>query len=498
MLMLAAQINKRFPHLRFRRQFLFGPEAYAPNVAWNVHRFDDWLFLSAHRDVESLILSSAGRTIGLVGYLIDSAIPAASSEEILKRMLDESSSADDLFRRADALSGRWVLLYKDATECAVFTDPCGFRQVYYAEAGGTFWCGSQPEIIRQVAGLKKTADSRLKSFLASEGYRRQESAWVGAGTIYDRCSHLLPNHFLCLRRREAMRFYPRSPLPAMDTANAVEEASRILRGSIEGMALRAPLMLPVTAGYDSRVLLAASRNVKERVVYYVDRMGMHGEEHPDVAVPTALARILGLRFTVLDSAETVPRWFARLNCMNVTRARNLPKTRMIYAHYKSGTAAVNVNGNASEICRNFFDKKRTLDQRGLSAADLSRLLFHQETDFAVTELDIWLKDARGALESGYEPLDMLYWEQRLGNWGAHFPAEQDIAIEEFSPFNNRRLISLLLTCPAHLRVAPDYELYRQMIGKLWPEALCVPFNPPHEPKASSSARFAGALRFGRG
>lgn len=57
-------------------------------------------------------------------------------------------------------------------------------------------------------------------------------------------------------------------------------------------------------------------------------------------------------------------------------------------------------------------------------------------------------------------------------------AEQDIAIEEFCPFNCRLLYCLLLATPRRLRSGLDYPLYKQLIKHMWPEALALPFNPP--------------------
>ena len=72
---------------------------------------------------------------------------------------------------------------------------------------------------------------------------------------------------------------------------------------------------------------------------------------------------------------------------------------------------------------------------------------------------------------------MLYWEQRLGNWAAMVFAEQDVVLEEISPFNNRLLIETLLSSPRNLRAYPDYPLYWQLISEMWPEVLGLPFNP---------------------
>ncbi|PLX78349.1 MAG: hypothetical protein C0616_14755 [Desulfuromonas sp.] len=483
--------------LFFRRQYLFGPEPYCPNACWKVQGFEQGFFLSAHEDVDSYVLSTSQRSLALIGFFVDPFHPEKSSAEILRGLLDNLSSAADLMERTAPLGGRWVLIYKDTDHFLVLNDPCGLRQVYFAGDDNNFWCGSQPEIIRQVFDLKRNVEPLLSSFVKSKGYGWQEGAWVGPGTIWLGCTHLLPNHYLCLRRMVVERFFPVEPLPQVAVPAAVDESARILKNSIEGMALRSPLMLPVTAGYDSRVLLAASRDSLDRVECYVDRMGIIEEDHPDVEIPRQLTASLGLNFSVLNSEERVPDWFLRLNRINVTRSRNLPKSRMIYARYKDPVAAININGNASEVCRNFFDKYLDLVEETLPASRLAEIFFGEGTDFATREIAAWLKELGDVDPMGYLVLDMLYWEQRMGNWGGHFPAEQDIALEEFSPFNNRRLMTLLLACPTAMRAAPDFELYRQLIQQMWPELLDYPFNPAYSEKLSLRQRirtFLGGLR----
>jgi hypothetical protein len=65
----------------------------------------------------------------------------------------------------------------------------------------------------------------------------------------------------------------------------------------------------------------------------------------------------------------------------------------------------------------------------------------------------------------------------MGNWGALAPFEQDIAIEEISPFNNRSLIATLLKVHPSKRKAPNYELFRKLIQALWSDTLLEPINP---------------------
>jgi len=58
-----------------------------------------------------------------------------------------------------------------------------------------------------------------------------------------------------------------------------------------------------------------------------------------------------------------------------------------------------------------------------------------------------------------------------------YQAEQDIAIEEFSPFNNRKLLMVLLSFEEKHRKGPRHNAYRAIIEHLWKEVLEEPINP---------------------
>jgi len=157
--------------------------------------------------------------------------------------------------------------------------------------------------------------------------------------------------------------------------------------------------------------------------------------------------------------------------------RILPKTANIQYHYynsdKPGT--INVNGNGGEIARCYYgytNRKITLEMLLLFSG------YPSSIEFVRQELDCWFVDASQFAEEHKIPLlDLFYWEQRMGNWGALYPFEQDIAIEEISPFNNKSLLYALLRVKASKRRSPDYKFIRKLIQNLWPDTLSEPINP---------------------
>ena len=119
----------------------------------------------------------------------------------------------------------------------------------------------------------------------NKDFSKEESAWVGTRTGYKNCFHLLPNHYLDVSRSEQIRFYPLNSLPRKETNEIIETASLILQRIMNAINNRYKVTFALTAGWDSRVLLAASKDVSPKMEYYVDKKGILPEDHPDVWIP---------------------------------------------------------------------------------------------------------------------------------------------------------------------------------------------------------------------
>lgn len=475
--------------LLFRRQFLLGPHAFAPNQYWSCVQLPRDLRLSIHVDLPFTSISKEDVTLTLIGYAIDPNHPLITERDIASALISNASKVESVINSTASLVGRWVIIVQNQDDTYLFTDPFGYRQAFYYSDGKQHWCASQPELIRANCRLRLNTDNRLISFLMHPEHARRESSWVGPKTIYENCFHLMPNHYLSFERMAQARFYPDKILDMKTTSDIVEIVCASLQGVMAGLTSRYNVVLALTAGWDSRVLLAASKDVSEKIEYFVYSPGAFRSDHPDVWVPRSIAKKLAINFVVRSSGNDLPGWFTSILSQNVTCAPVLPKTLHIYDKLVRGDDRININGNGSEICRNFFDKFCDLDPRELSVAELTGRLFGKNTTpFVIQELNEWRSGLECSSVEGLNILDLLYWEQRLGNWGALYPAQQDIAVDEISPFNCRLLIETLLSSPRQKRAAPDYPVYQELIRHMWPEALAFPINPP--PKGD----FVGALK----
>lgn len=401
-----------------------------PNHHWSCIQIQHGLHLSMHADLPLSSVTKKALTVTLIGHAINPYQPQANESDILHSLLAKGTEFHVFIESTKPLIGRWVIIFQNHKATYIFTDPCGFRQVFYHSDGKDCWCGSQPELIKVNCDLRLNTNPMLISFLTHRSHVLLESPWVGNSTLYKKCFHLLPNHYLNLNSTDQVRFYPGNVISRQTTSEIIESASTILQGAMLGISNRYKVSLALTAGMDSRILLAASKHISNDIDYFVYREDTFGANHPDIWVPKKMAKKLDIRFTVKTPSNSLPGWFVSILSQNVTCARFLSKTYNIYDKLVTGNNKININGNASEICRNFFDPYCRVDVKRVSTPDLaaqllgqnlSAQLLGQETipSFVKKEIDEWRNTLESlSLNEDLNILDFLYWEQRLGNWGA--------------------------------------------------------------------------------
>ncbi|WP_053991858.1 hypothetical protein [Mangrovimonas sp. TPBH4] len=480
------KINKE--KLQFRRQFLIGKTPFQPNQYWNNHKLTNNHYLSHHIDLPFYTKSVNDITISILGIILNPLSPTDDEKIILESLLNNATDLKSLFNSTLHLSGRWIIIFQNHKDTFLFTDPCGFRQIFYLKDKTDFACGSQPEIIKACNLFDIKIDPLLNAITKNKDYINTEGMWVGSKTIYSNVYHLMPNHFLDLKNQSQSRF-TFQPRRQVSEEEIIKNVSTLLQGTIAAITYRYNAKLALTAGWDSRVLLAASKKEVSKLAYFTDRKGVISIEHADVWVPRLLTKKLHLKYKVINSHKKIPSSIIDLLSQNITDSRILPKTRMIYYNLIKNDFRVNINGNGSEICRNYFDKYSTLSESELTPKVLIGLLGYKNTNpFFENEINIWLQNLPSLEKENFGILNLLYWEHKLGNWGAKYPSEQDISNEEISPFNCRLIIELLLSCKPNSRIAPNYLIYKKLINHMWPETLNVPINPGTKPNVASQLK----------
>lgn len=319
--------------------------------------------------------------------------------------------------------------------------------------------------------------------------------WPGDSSPYSEIKHLLPNHYLDLTTREVIRYWPSVPLKPMAVSEAVKEGQALLQNLMKGAANRFALKVGITAGWDSRLLLAATKGIKHEVSYYTLLYWNMTKNHPDVSIPADLLGKIGLTHQIISCPSQMSTQFKSIYMNNVTTAHPAwgPIAEGFLGHFPPQTVAVKANGG--EVIRSYYELAFFEPLNGGSLAKLTQM---GGNTFAIRSYNRWLSTAKAAAEANnLNPLDLFYWENRMGNWQAMSQLEWDIAQETFTPFNCRRLLELFLSTPKRYRKGPDYELFVRLISALWPELLQWPINPESSRTKAMAKNFlakAGLLK----
>jgi hypothetical protein len=426
------------------------------------------------------------RSLCLLGYALDPVNPERDDEQVLRALLAETRDANDVVRACSDLGGRWAALYEDPDRTLLFHDAGGLRQVFFGEAGGALWCGSRSHSLARRLELEPSQSAA--GFIASTEFDSMDGGrwWPGYGTSFAELDRLLPNHALDLRSGESFRYWPEERLPEISFEAAVRKIAADLRGTLSATAARFDPTFLVTAGRDSRSILACSRSVCRDLTY----VSIGEPDDKDVTVPRRLLAKAGLENhrVSLDGLPTDEFW--RRYLVDAPFAeRSYAATAEAVAPYL-GKDRVAIVGSVAEVARSYY-ASRLEPGTPVDAAALAGVTHMGLHPFASAEFEKWLDSVPAFRDSGVDPLDLFYWEQRVGSWLANWIGDYDLIWWDcVVPYNSRSLLAAALGIPAEHRVR-GFEWQRRVIEIEWPELLEVPFN---EEARSPLREFASKVR----
>ena len=461
--------------LLYRRQFVLGPRQVDCFPTLRVLRINEDLFLTTHPELSVARTADGRRSLTLLGFILDPVHPDASDSAIIKELLPELCSdarGKDSLKRLSTYGGRWILIADNGDDVAVFNDALGQRQLYYASspANGEIWCAAQPGLIATILNLEPS--QKAAAFAEAQRSCGQQEYWFPNDTTgYDEIKLLLPNHYLDLDKAQPCRFWPVTSLPKLSIGDAVKHAASQLRGLMLSAANRFPLAALMTAGWDSRTVLAAAKNITGDISYLTFDLGNGNTSAADINVPSALLHKFSKVHHVLKVPESMDPEFRQLYLRNVFGAHECWGATAQALFGFLSASQVRVSGSGSETVRQQFRPSRW----DVVTPEILATFARTKEKFAVEAFGRWIEGV--PKDSNVHILDLFYWEQKCGQWLAEGQVEWDLVGESFAPFNCRDLLSTLLSTDVAYRVEPHYELYRALLKELWEEVLSEPINP---------------------
>ncbi len=432
---------------------------------WTTHRVAG-RHLAAHPALPVVPVTVGGTEAGvLLGWPID---PGGR----LVERLALAAGADPV-AVAYTHGGRWLLVTPDA----IYPDPVASQPaVYCAE-------------LHMVASSPGLIPAETDEELAAAFDVVARSGWYPFGLTPKRgVQRLLPNHRLALGSFEARRDHL-GPEPGSVT---LEEAAEAVISAVRAVARAFAdpgLLVGLTAGYDSRMLLAALRPYTETTEFVTSITSKRGANLVDVRAAQALARRYGLIHSVAErrpATEAERRewlertgWVAaggRTEHMPDKRTRYEPGTRRGRVIDEDGEAEKKVfaHGATGALTKAKYWQGRADLDAPLTARELVSRVGAPAVPSVLSSAEAWLASVPNG--NRVRTLILLYLEQRIGAWASPALLSDAGSVPTVYPLNSRDAIDALLGVSAEERI--DGAIHKAVIQRAWPELLELPFNEP--------------------
>jgi hypothetical protein len=457
-----------------RRQFVIGPSPLLAGDDWVVEKMGPAAYLSRCPELPvERITDSRGIQWRLLGVALQSD-PDAASPAV---QLTSARAASPLDAYA-SWSGRWIL----ASAAELHPDAGGTLGCFYRTVDSgvavEVWASSSPALLVALPGR-----ARL-SFAAPQLHHGKGMDWYPPpSSRFAAVKRLLPTQILRLDPARGERVLPRSPLIASHPASTDEQRlstlQRRLVGSLAAVAQRGErIWLPLTAGVDSRVILAGAKHVGLPLTTYTQTFPLMPAD--DRALARRLAASAGYAHEYIDPS---PLSRSRRALFDAHTARHcVDIDRRFFSHGQwdaLGTGSLILRGGVFEIGRCYYHSKFPGSVDDLFEAIAQRFHvreFHPSSFAHLAGIAEWVDWIERTPCLSIDWRDRLYLEQRIGGWVSSVEQALDLTgSERVYVANSHAYMAAVLGLPEETRRRAAHHM--ELIRRLAPELLELPFNP---------------------
>ncbi|MEL7501578.1 MAG: hypothetical protein AAFN18_03860 [Cyanobacteria bacterium J06554_6] len=449
------------------RQFVIGPRSFQADESWWCLPLEEGGWLSYSPSLRIVTATSAD---GHRYYLLGLAVETLAGRGAPATTIAQTPNAK-IPNCYASWAGRWLLLGKGQ----IHLDASGLLGCFYGVDGaGQQWASSSPALMQQFIAAHAIADCYSKTLVHERGI-----SWFPPPTTPIKgLTRLLPSQCLDLRRGQVL---PRPLLPPIDSqrpyTEAVEQVKSSLLTALRGLAgLEQPIWLGLTAGYDSRLMLALSVQAQLPVQPFTRvaaRMSV-----ADYCLPPQLAQTCGYRHRFLKGHR---RGLTRAPLLHQHSAGYVSTgdAEPFLRGARDGLTGIAIGGHGFAIASGFSHLRKlpaTCEEAQTGAAQIARVMREPPNSSAIAGIRSWLDWALQHPQAGLDWRDRFFLEQRQAGWLSAKEQVYDLLpLERFPILNAARTYALLLGIPERQRL--DSLVQADLIAQISLELAAYPYNP---------------------
>lgn len=413
-------------------------------------------------------------TISIIGVAYSPTLGVTTPNEALEaleRNFAGRCSLDRFVEFVTHLSGRYVVAVTGQDKLMVAGDPLGSITTWWG-CKENFAVSNYSKLLASYFG--DDTHRQKSEFFAHPEYKSNQPWLSNIVPEHDVALPVLPNHVLTFDGGEIAheRFYPHAPLQKMSVETAAEIVYEELRFAVDCLSRRKKLYFSITSGDDAFAFVDVTADILREVgavgVTYAFLNREANPTHSDLI--GANIRMISSRLT----HQIVPMEFdwgsdfaGVYNETHPTMAVFPTLAKSIY----DGTASDNyfLTGHGGEIGNVFYKERVSGFPSPTDLGEKNGTRRFAESPFGATSIAEFIEYTQFYEDRffGYDPYDLLYWENRLGRWGARMIGEWDFGARPVSPFASRRLLDSMMAVPYADRVSRSiYKTLHDSFGQI--------------------------------
>lgn len=461
--MLPRSLAERHDPSALKGQFTLSKGAFATPHGWDRRAVGSWT-LAHDAALPVWSITAAGESVGwLLGH------PITDEGTLLVSDLEVpfQGQAGQLEKLLDEFAGRFVAILIAVDQPRIYLDGAGSMGLVYS--------ASQQIAASSLFLIPYTdpEDDRL-ALVRGPGLFDYDPHLHYGLTVRSSVDWLPPNHFLDLVEWKAVRHWPRDDLSfTTDIESTVSFVVERLRRNVQAVAQTGPVQMSLTAGKDTRLLLACARDFVEDIEFITYAISDH-QGRIDVSVARHLARTFKLHHRVLGArpptGREVERLLFRTGCVAAADPRCQESVNTLSS---MNPTMPYVDATAGEMDRMPLYVHIDDDAEPLTIERLLGLRGYPAWPETVERGERWLHEL--PVENPHTVFDFRALEMRFGGWAGFVPyGYADVAKFFFYPFADRRIMDALIKLPPAYRRSDGVT--RDAVSSQWPELLVDPFN----------------------
>lgn len=368
-------------------------------------------------------------------------------------------------------AGPSVLILYGRSNPTLYLSPGGEMPIVYDPQAKR--AGSTTELLLNDQQYAERFDQALHH--ACIGVGGSEGWIIGDNTAHTGIKRLLPNHALDLVTWQAHRHWPKSASDIGWIAgdDVISEICKSMAEFCTASSQKFNLFVGLTAGVDTRLVLAACKNVKNNINTFTIHLPTSSTALLDTTVAKNVADGMGLKYRLLESvsgtAEQGEAWDRAVG--HSTMHPNRLTHCTLFQFPEDATIASGLFGEVG--CGWPYElEPLEINNRRIDARQVALRLKSPDDPLVVAAVERWLAPLQGYPSSVI--LDLAYWELRMGGWSCGQRPAQGAIRAHITPIAQRPILEYFVRLKPEEKADDAFVI--RCLYNLWPELQKWPFN----------------------